>query len=81
MDELLAFLNSLDRPKQSDFATSCGTSAAYLRKAAYTRQRIGADLCISIERESGGKVRCEELRPDVDWAFIRGTAASAEATA
>lgn len=37
-------------------------------------RRIPADKCPSIERHFG--VRCEALRPDVDWAFIRGSAAA-----
>lgn len=33
-----------------------------------------AELCIVLERESHGAVTCEDLRPDVDWAYLRGTA-------
>lgn len=41
---------------------------------------IPADKCPSIERLTAGAVRCEDLRPDVDWAYLRGTpAATAEA--
>lgn len=36
---------------------------------------VPAEHCPSIERITDGAVRCEELRPDVDWAAIRGTAA------
>jgi DNA-binding XRE family transcriptional regulator len=32
------------------------------------------ERCIQIEKATGGKVRCEDLRPDVDWAYLRGTA-------
>jgi len=34
---------------------------------------IPAERCPAIERATGGAVMCEELRPDVDWQFIRGT--------
>ena len=54
------------------FATSCGTSEGYLRKAISTQQRLGAALCVNVERESSGTVRCEDLRPDVDWGYLRG---------
>lgn len=54
-------------------AAACGTSLGYLRKACSTGQRIGEKICIAIERESDGAVRCEDLRPDVDWAYLRGT--------
>ena len=37
---------------------------------------VPPEHAITIERESGGAVRCEDLRPDVDWAYLRGTAIS-----
>ena len=36
------------------------------------RRRLPADHCPTIERITG--VRCEALRPDVDWAVLRRTA-------
>jgi DNA-binding transcriptional regulator YdaS (Cro superfamily) len=35
-----------------------------------------AEYCPSIERATG--VTCEELRPDVDWAFVRNCACNEE---
>lgn len=74
MQLLLSYLNSLAAPERIDFATRCGTSAGYLRKAISSGQRIGERIVINIERESAGAVRCEDLRPDVDWAYLRNTA-------
>lgn len=37
------------------------------------RGNVPADYCPSIERATGGTVRCEDLRPDVDWAYLRAT--------
>ena len=37
-------------------------------------RKASSQVCINIERETAGAVRCEDLRPDVDWAFLRGTA-------
>lgn len=34
-------------------------------------RRVPAEHCPLIERITAGRVRCEDLRPDVDWAFIR----------
>lgn len=73
MEKLLKFINGLDKAARLEFCARCGTSERYLRKAISIRQRLGADLCINIERESAGVVECEDLRPDVDWAFMRGT--------
>jgi DNA-binding transcriptional regulator YdaS (Cro superfamily) len=35
---------------------------------------VPAERCPAIERATGRAVTCEEMRPDVDWAYIRGTA-------
>lgn len=37
---------------------------------------VPAKYCPEIERATAGKIRCEELRPDVDWAYLRGTSPS-----
>lgn len=34
---------------------------------------VPVDRCIDIEKATAGAVRCEELRPDVDWAYLRQT--------
>ncbi len=73
MDKLRAYLNAMHLQAQIDFAARCGTTIGYLRKAISAGQAIGEKLCISIERESNGAVRCEDLRQDVDWGYLRGT--------
>lgn len=75
MQSLREYLNCLEPTEQTDFAGRCDTSIGYLRKAISISQKISERLVIAIERESKGKVRCEDLRPDVDWAFLRGTSA------
>jgi DNA-binding transcriptional regulator YdaS (Cro superfamily) len=35
--------------------------------------RVPAEHCIAIERATGGAVRCEDLRPDIEWGVLRGT--------
>lgn len=37
------------------------------------RRRIPADKCPDIERGTEGRVTCESLRGDVDWAYLRAT--------
>jgi DNA-binding transcriptional regulator YdaS (Cro superfamily) len=74
MHQLLAYLQALSPEGREAFAERCGTKYAYLRKALYAKQDLGVGLCIAIERETKGKLRCEQLRPDgADWAYIRGT--------
>lgn len=35
------------------------------------RNRVPAEHCPAIERETGGAVRCEDLRPDIPWEVLR----------
>lgn len=71
MRALLNYLNDLPPPEQAAYAVRCGTTVGYLRKAISKGQKLGESLVINLERESGAKVRCEEVRPDVDWAYLR----------
>lgn len=73
MSDLRKFLNDLETDEQRRFCERCGTSLGYLRKALSKGQLLGEKLCINIERESGGAVPVETLRPDVDWAYIRNS--------
>jgi DNA-binding transcriptional regulator YdaS (Cro superfamily) len=36
-------------------------------------RRVPAEHCPIIERLTSGEVKCEELRPDVDWAYLRAS--------
>lgn len=38
--------------------------------------KVNEIVALKIERATKGAVRCEDLRPDVDWAFIRGAGRS-----
>lgn len=58
---------------REDFAKRCGTSLRHLQNIAYGYKTAGESLCINIERESSCSVRCETLRKDVDWQFLRNT--------
>ena len=60
-------------PSERDgFAKRCGSTRKHLTNIAYGKV-CGEKLAIEIERESGGVVRCEEQRPDVDWGYLRNT--------
>lgn len=34
---------------------------------------VPAEYCPLIERATGGLVRCEDLRPDIEWAVLRNS--------
>ena len=69
MNTLLDHLNSIPEPQRYGFAVACGTSVGYLRKACSKGQKLGAALCVSIERETDGQITRKDLRPD-DWHMI-----------
>ncbi len=37
------------------------------------RRPVPAERCPEIEKATDGQVTCEEMRPDVDWSYLRGT--------
>lgn len=53
------------------FAKRCGSTRNYFNMVAHGQKTAGEGLCIIIERESDAKVRCEDMRNDVDWAYLR----------
>jgi DNA-binding transcriptional regulator YdaS (Cro superfamily) len=50
-------------PQSSISSWACGT------------RPVPAHVCPEIEKATSGLVRCEDLRPDVDWGFLRNTPA------
>lgn len=63
---------------RAEFAKRCESTFAHIRNIAYGQKPCGEKLAVAIDRESGGTVRCEDLRPDVDWGYLRQTGASLE---
>jgi DNA-binding transcriptional regulator YdaS (Cro superfamily) len=80
MECITAYLNTLPTTRQERFAKRCGTTVGYLRKAVSAKQKIREFVVINMERESGGAIRCELVRDDVDWAYLRGTAKARRAS-
>lgn len=56
-------------------AIGCSGTAPHMWRK---RGNVPAEYCPQIERATAGKVRCEDLRPDVDWAVLRNSAEPAE---
>ncbi len=64
----------LSEHKQVDLARQLGVTQGAVHQWAAGLSRPSAERSIEIEKATAGAVRCEELRPDVDWAYLRGTA-------
>lgn len=58
----------------SALARTLGSSVPSIYSWRNGTRSFPAELCPSIEKATSGAVRCEDLRPDVDWAYLRGTA-------
>jgi len=59
--------------RKSDLARAIGAHPVTMSQWAAESRRVPAEHCPAIERATGGAVRCEDLRPDVDWTFLRNT--------
>lgn len=70
---LKTYLATMSLNERAALAKRCKTSAAHLRNVSYGYRPCGEGLAIALERESAGGVTCEELRADVDWAYLRGS--------
>ena len=78
---LIEFMRSLDAVSLDALAKRCDTSVGQLKQVAYNVRRANPALAIKLERESGRAVTYEELRPDVDWAYLRNSLAEAKQSA
>lgn len=58
---------------QAKLAKEIGVPASNVSMWASGSRRVPVKYCPAIERATNGAVRCEELRPDVDWSCLRGT--------
>lgn len=63
-----------DAIKRAGGPTQVAAVIGTTRSAIYDfmqRGKVPAEHCPKIERFTNGRVRCEELNPDVDWSYLR----------
>ncbi|WP_367256495.1 transcriptional regulator [Pseudomonas sp. stari2] len=78
---LIELIRSLEPTQLEALAERSGTSVGNLKQIAYGYRLAGPGLAINLDRESGRAVTCEELRPDIDWAYLRNSSTSSEQSA
>lgn len=78
---LLDLIRSLEPAQLDALAERSGTSVGNLKQIAYGYRLAGPGLAINLDRESGRAVTCEELRPDIDWAYLRNSSTNSEQSA
>lgn len=57
----------------ADLARALGVNQVMVSQWRYGIKQVPAERCPAIEKATCGAVRCEDLRPDVDWAYLRAT--------
>lgn len=58
-----------------ELAVAIGISPVVISQWKTCARPIPSEHCIEIERATEGAVRCEELRPDIDWGYLRASSA------
>lgn len=58
---------------QSALAAILEVSTPTVNQWIKGKRRVPPKQCPPIEKALFGKVKCEQLRPDVDWSYLRGT--------
>lgn len=58
---------------QAEMAKRLGISPPTVNQWINGARQIPARRCPEIEKATLGAVRCEDLRPDIDWSYLRGT--------
>lgn len=56
---------------QASLATLLGVSPSAVNQWIKGLRQVPAERCPEIESATSGAVRCEDLRPDVNWAVLR----------
>jgi DNA-binding transcriptional regulator YdaS (Cro superfamily) len=64
--DLKSYLRPMSLEARQAFAKRCGTSRGHLQNICYGK-KCAAELAVAIERESGGDVTRQELRPKDYW--------------
>lgn len=60
---------------QARLARAVGAAPALVHQWLNNKRPVAAEWCPKIERATVGAVRCEDLLPAVDWAYLRATGA------
>lgn len=74
---LQQYFLSLSDEQKEEFAQVCKTSVGQIQQVMYGHRRCNPALAIAIDRESKGAVVCDDLCPEVDFAYLRKQATSA----
>ncbi|RZG76824.1 hypothetical protein EXE10_19715 [Acinetobacter sp. WCHAc060033] len=72
-EQLKSYFMNLSADERVEFAKKCLTTVGNLQQIIYVNKKCGAPLAIRIDKASQGKVSCDQLCPDADFNYLRGT--------
>jgi DNA-binding transcriptional regulator YdaS (Cro superfamily) len=70
---LRTYLDQSSRGMSTALARALCVTPVLISQWATNKRQVPAERCLTIEKATGGAVTCEEMRPDVDWEYLRGT--------
>lgn len=68
--KLLDYVNQ-QRGRRTQLAAAIKVPPILISQWAHGKRQVPAERCPDIERATVASVRCEDLRPDVDWSVLR----------
>lgn len=71
MDKFIAFLAEQPAGYKAQLARAIGRHPSYFSRQLAGDRAFSENDCIEIEKYTNGEVRCEDILPDVDWAYLR----------
>ena len=76
MIAVMETMHPLDQPGVRSLIAAClGVTPQVISN--WKSREVPAEYCPAIEAATNGLVRCEDLRPDVQWSVLRGNTAPA----
>lgn len=67
------FFRSLKSVERQAIAKRCGIKRGYLNNLVTCKDRVpGVELAAKIEAATNGRIKRQDLRPDIDWKLIGG---------
>jgi len=71
--QLQEYLDISKRGEMARLSKAIGVAQPIVSFWVSGRRQVPAERCPEIEKLTEGKVTCEELRPDVNWAVLRNS--------
>lgn len=79
MQKLIEFLDRQPQGYKAQLAKAIGRPPSYFSRQLAGDRAFTERDCIGIEKHTSGAVRCEDILPRVDWAYLRNSSSGAAA--